>query len=51
MKHEVVEKKVHWLGLWIVRSIIERHQGRIDLTRTEDGRTRFAIELPRGVAE
>ncbi len=39
------------LGLWIVRSIVERHEGRIDLTRTEDGRTRFVIELPRGVAE
>lgn len=34
------------LGLWIVRSIVERHGGRIDVERTVEGRTRFTILLP-----
>jgi signal transduction histidine kinase len=34
------------LGLWIVKSIIDRHAGTIALTRTEQGRTRFTITLP-----
>jgi len=34
------------LGLWIVKSIIDRHAGTITLIRTEQGRTRFAISLP-----
>jgi signal transduction histidine kinase len=34
------------LGLWIVKSIIDRHAGTIDLVRTEQGRTRFTITLP-----
>jgi signal transduction histidine kinase len=34
------------LGLWIVKSIIERHSGTIALTRTEQGRTRFVMTLP-----
>jgi signal transduction histidine kinase len=34
------------LGLWIVKSIIDRHEGSITLIRTEQGRTRFAISLP-----
>jgi signal transduction histidine kinase len=34
------------LGLWIVKSIIDRHAGSIALTRTEQGRTRFTITLP-----
>ena len=34
------------LGLWIVKSIIDRHAGTISLTRTEQGRTRFIITLP-----
>jgi signal transduction histidine kinase len=34
------------LGLWIVKSIIDRHAGSIALTRTEHGRTRFTITLP-----
>ena len=34
------------LGLWIVRSIVERHGGRIALERTEAGRTRFTVALP-----
>ena len=34
------------LGLWIVKSIIDRHAGKISLVRTEQGRTRFIIKLP-----
>jgi len=34
------------LGLWIVKSIVDRHAGTITLVRTEQGRTRFAISLP-----
>jgi signal transduction histidine kinase len=34
------------LGLWIVRSIIDRHGGAIEVTRTAEGRTRFNITLP-----
>ncbi len=34
------------LGLWIVKSIIDRHGGTIALLRTGQGRTRFAITLP-----
>jgi K+-sensing histidine kinase KdpD len=34
------------LGLWIVKSIIDRHGGRISTCRTEDGHTRFVLELP-----
>jgi len=34
------------LGLWIVKSIIDRHAGTIALVRTEHGRTRFTITLP-----
>ena len=34
------------LGLWIVKSIIDRHAGTIALVRTAQGRTRFAIRLP-----
>jgi signal transduction histidine kinase len=34
------------LGLWIVRSIVERHGGRISVTRPEGARTRFTITLP-----
>lgn len=36
------------LGLWIVRSIVERHDGRIGVERTPQGRTRFAFTLPLG---
>jgi signal transduction histidine kinase len=35
------------LGLWIVKSIIDRHAGTIALVRTEQGRTRFTLSLPR----
>jgi signal transduction histidine kinase/HAMP domain-containing protein len=34
------------LGLWIVRSIVERHGGTIAVERTEAGRTRFTMRLP-----
>jgi signal transduction histidine kinase len=34
------------LGLWIVKSIVERHGGQISATRTENGRTRFSVTLP-----
>ncbi len=34
------------LGLWISRSIVERHGGIIGATRTADGLTRFTITLP-----
>jgi signal transduction histidine kinase len=39
------------LGLWIVKSIIDRHAGTITLVRTEQGRTRFVISLPRESSE
>ena len=34
------------LGLWIVRSIVERHGGTIGLERTDGDRTRFTMVLP-----
>jgi signal transduction histidine kinase len=34
------------LGLWISRSIVERHGGTITAARTDDGFTRFTITLP-----
>ena len=34
------------LGLWIVRSIVERHGGRAWAERTADARTRFSFRLP-----
>ena len=34
------------LGLWIVKSIIDRHGGTINATRTADNHTRFVITLP-----
>jgi signal transduction histidine kinase/HAMP domain-containing protein len=34
------------LGLFIVRSIVERHGGTVRLERTEMGRTRATVELP-----
>jgi signal transduction histidine kinase len=33
------------LGLWIVKSIIERHDGSITARRTRDGKTRFEVSL------
>ena len=34
------------LGLWIVRSIVERHDGEVTFERTENNRTRFILTLP-----
>ncbi len=34
------------LGLWIVKSIVERHGGTVSAERTTEGRTRFSIALP-----
>jgi signal transduction histidine kinase/HAMP domain-containing protein len=34
------------LGLWIVRSIIERHRGEVRVERTAARRTRFTVSLP-----
>ncbi len=34
------------LGLWIVKSIVDRHGGSITVTRTGEERTRFSITLP-----
>jgi signal transduction histidine kinase len=39
------------LGLWIVKSIIDRHAGTIALIRTAEGRTRFTLSLPRELSE
>jgi signal transduction histidine kinase/HAMP domain-containing protein len=36
------------LGLWIVRSIIERHSGSVRVERTAAARTRFVLSLPLG---
>jgi signal transduction histidine kinase len=38
------------LGLWIVKSIVERHGGAIDVSRTPDQHTRFTLRLPIGGA-
>lgn len=34
------------LGLWIVKSIIDRHDGHVEVQRTADARTRFVVRLP-----
>jgi len=34
------------LGLWLVKSIIDRHGGRVAFERTATGRTRFSLTLP-----
>jgi signal transduction histidine kinase len=34
------------LGLWIVKSIVERHGGQVSAGRTTEGRTRFSVVLP-----
>lgn len=34
------------LGLWIVKSIVERHGGTIETSRIDGARTRFTITLP-----
>ncbi|HEX9472981.1 MAG TPA: ATP-binding protein [Steroidobacteraceae bacterium] len=38
------------LGLWIVRSIIERHAGTVRVERTADAHTRFVLSLPGGAS-
>jgi signal transduction histidine kinase len=38
------------LGLWIVKSIVERHGGEVRAARTADGHTRFTVTLPIGHA-
>ena len=39
------------LGLWIVKSIVERHGGEVRAARTADGHTRFTMTLPLGPGE
>ncbi|MEO8444484.1 MAG: ATP-binding protein [Gammaproteobacteria bacterium] len=34
------------LGLWIVKSIVDRHGGEVSAGRTTEGRTRFSVVLP-----
>jgi signal transduction histidine kinase len=34
------------LGLWIVKSIVERHGGSVRMERTPERRTRFILSLP-----
>ena len=36
------------LGLWIVKSIVERHGGDVRVERTARRRTRFTVTLPAG---
>jgi len=36
------------LGLWIVKSIVERHGGEVHAARTAAGTTRFTVTLPIG---
>ena len=38
------------LGLWIVKSIVDRHGGTVEAHRTSEGRTRFEVGLPRTAA-
>jgi signal transduction histidine kinase len=38
------------LGLWIVKSIVERHGGTVSVARTDAGCTRFSVRLPIGTA-
>ncbi len=39
------------LGLWIVKSIVERHGGRVSAGRAGPDRTRFSVALPIGTPE
>ena len=39
------------LGLWIVKSIVERHGGTVAAMRGEQGLTRFVVRLPAGGAD
>ncbi|HUQ11018.1 MAG TPA: ATP-binding protein, partial [Steroidobacteraceae bacterium] len=38
------------LGLWISRSIVERHGGTLTADRTSENRTRFTLTLPQGAS-
>jgi signal transduction histidine kinase len=39
------------LGLFIVNSIVQRHGGRVKLTRTAEQRTRAEVQLPTGIRD
>ena len=39
------------LGLWIVKSIVDRHGGTIIAVRTAEERTRFSVTLPAEISE
>jgi signal transduction histidine kinase len=39
------------LGLWIAKSIVDRHGGHIGVERTAAGRTRFTVTLPVAAGE
>jgi len=39
------------LGLWIVKSIIDRHRGSVHIERVDGVRTRFTVRLPRELAQ
>jgi len=39
------------LGLWIAKSIVDRHGGQIGVERTAAGRTRFTVTLPVAAGE
>jgi len=39
------------LGLWIAKSIVDRHGGHIGVERTSAGRTRFTVTLPVAAGE
>ncbi|MGC4027799.1 MAG: ATP-binding protein [Steroidobacteraceae bacterium] len=38
------------LGLWIVKSIVDRHHGQVEVMRTANERTRFVVRLPLEIA-
>ncbi len=45
-KDEEPEPSGLGLGLWIVKSIVERHGGQVSAGRTTEGHTRFSVVLP-----
>jgi signal transduction histidine kinase len=38
------------LGLWIVKSIVDRHRGSVQIARIDGVRTRFTVRLPREIS-